>query len=222
MSELHHQSHDSAGNQYGELIPSAKKPEPDTRITAMTSDGFEVEAPEGTEFEIHQVSAEPKTPCPTCGELETFKIVLGRKAGQPYCIDPYHTNPQTPNEVELKEVDAFMAGLGFSLYPGHETTKLTSTRWYRPNTAALTSGKTTHLHVTTDIGLFWYEQFKAWHHRESAKEREALEWIISLDDIDGPGLEARRTVTLTKIIERAKAAIKAQDPANQGDQNNGR
>jgi hypothetical protein len=38
-----------------------------------------------------------------------------------------------------------------------------------------------------------------------------LEWLVSMDDPDDPsGLEARRTVTLTAIIERARAALGGQ------------
>jgi hypothetical protein len=38
--------------------------------------------------------------------------------------------------------------------------------------------------------------------------RELAEWLISMDDIDQPaGLEARRTVTLTRIIDRARQAL---------------
>jgi hypothetical protein len=40
---------------------------------------------------------------------------------------------------------------------------------------------------------------------------EFAEWIVALDDIDGPGAEARRTVTLNKIIERAREALDGND-----------
>ncbi|MER6605871.1 hypothetical protein ABT282_08120 [Streptomyces sp. NPDC000927] len=33
------------------------------------------------------------------------------------------------------------------------------------------------------------------------------QWVVDLDDIDGPGAEERRTVTLTKIIEKAREAL---------------
>lgn len=33
------------------------------------------------------------------------------------------------------------------------------------------------------------------------------EWLVMLDDPDGPGAVARRTVTLTQIINRARAAL---------------
>lgn len=36
------------------------------------------------------------------------------------------------------------------------------------------------------------------------KGRTLLEWLISLDDPEGPGFEARRTVTLNQIITKAK------------------
>lgn len=32
-------------------------------------------------------------------------------------------------------------------------------------------------------------------------------WVVSLDDVDGPGAEERRTVTLNQIIERARDAL---------------
>jgi hypothetical protein len=32
-------------------------------------------------------------------------------------------------------------------------------------------------------------------------------WIVALDDVDGPGAEERRTVTLNRIIERARLAL---------------
>lgn len=32
-------------------------------------------------------------------------------------------------------------------------------------------------------------------------------WIVALDDVDGPGAEARRTVTLNQIIGRAREAL---------------
>lgn len=41
---------------------------------------------------------------------------------------------------------------------------------------------------------------------------EVLEWLVSMDDSDNPdGLKERKTVTLTKIIERARAALSALD-----------
>jgi hypothetical protein len=33
------------------------------------------------------------------------------------------------------------------------------------------------------------------------------EWLVALDDVDGPGATARRSVTLTQIINRARAAL---------------
>jgi hypothetical protein len=36
---------------------------------------------------------------------------------------------------------------------------------------------------------------------------EMARWLISLDDVDGPGAQARRTVTLTQIINRARLAL---------------
>lgn len=37
--------------------------------------------------------------------------------------------------------------------------------------------------------------------------KEFMDWIIALDDVDGPGAEARRTVTMSNIIRRAKHAM---------------
>jgi len=37
--------------------------------------------------------------------------------------------------------------------------------------------------------------------------RELADWLVSLDDVEGPGAEARRTVTLTQIINRAREAL---------------
>jgi len=38
--------------------------------------------------------------------------------------------------------------------------------------------------------------------------RELAQWLISMDDLEQPaGLEARRTVTLTRIIDRARQAL---------------
>lgn len=37
--------------------------------------------------------------------------------------------------------------------------------------------------------------------------RDLAEWLVSLDDVEGPGAEARRTVTLTQIINRAREAL---------------
>lgn len=39
------------------------------------------------------------------------------------------------------------------------------------------------------------------------KVMELARWLIALDDIEGPGAEVRKTVTLTQIIERARAAV---------------
>jgi hypothetical protein len=36
---------------------------------------------------------------------------------------------------------------------------------------------------------------------------EMARWLTSLDDVDGPGAQARRTVTLTQIINRARLAL---------------
>lgn len=36
---------------------------------------------------------------------------------------------------------------------------------------------------------------------------ELARWLVSLDDVDGPGRDERRTVTLTRIIDRARAAL---------------
>lgn len=33
------------------------------------------------------------------------------------------------------------------------------------------------------------------------------EWLVSLDDPEGPGFEARRTVGMNQIIQRARAAL---------------
>lgn len=41
-------------------------------------------------------------------------------------------------------------------------------------------------------------------HYSNLKMRELVDWLVSLDDPEGPGFEARRTVTLTKIIEKAR------------------
>jgi hypothetical protein len=32
-------------------------------------------------------------------------------------------------------------------------------------------------------------------------------WIVALDDVDGPGADERRTITLNRIIERARQAL---------------
>jgi hypothetical protein len=46
---------------------------------------------------------------------------------------------------------------------------------------------------------------------EIERLRTLAEWLVSMDDSDNrEGLEARRTVTLTQIIDRARAAL-AQD-----------
>ena len=36
---------------------------------------------------------------------------------------------------------------------------------------------------------------------------EVCQWLVSLDDVEGPGADARRTVTLTQIINRARKAL---------------
>ena len=36
-------------------------------------------------------------------------------------------------------------------------------------------------------------------------------WLVSLDDVDGPGVEERRRVTLTAIIDRARRALDGED-----------
>jgi hypothetical protein len=41
--------------------------------------------------------------------------------------------------------------------------------------------------------------------------REFAEWLVSLDEVEGPGAEARRTVTLTQIIQKARAALGSSD-----------
>lgn len=44
----------------------------------------------------------------------------------------------------------------------------------------------------------------------SSRHRPVVElatWLASLDDEFGPGVEARRTVTLTQIIDRARSAL---------------
>jgi hypothetical protein len=33
------------------------------------------------------------------------------------------------------------------------------------------------------------------------------QWIVSLDDVEGPGAQARRTITLTKLINAAREAL---------------
>ena len=54
----------------------------------------------------------------------------------------------------------------------------------------------------------------AYEEREADRRSDALvdlaEWLVSLDDVDGPGAEARRTVTLTQIINRARAALRGE------------
>jgi hypothetical protein len=41
---------------------------------------------------------------------------------------------------------------------------------------------------------------------------EVLEWLVSMDDSNNPdGLKDRQTVTLDKIIQRARAALSALD-----------
>jgi hypothetical protein len=42
---------------------------------------------------------------------------------------------------------------------------------------------------------------------------ELGEWLVSLDDPIGPGFEARRTVTLNAIIQRARAALGREEGA---------
>lgn len=37
--------------------------------------------------------------------------------------------------------------------------------------------------------------------------KDFVDWIIALDDVEGPGAEARRTVTMSNIIRRAKDAM---------------
>lgn len=41
---------------------------------------------------------------------------------------------------------------------------------------------------------------------------DVCRWLVSLDDIEGPGADARRTVTLTQIINRARLAL-GEDPS---------
>ncbi len=41
--------------------------------------------------------------------------------------------------------------------------------------------------------------------------KDFLDWIIALDDVEGPGAEARRTVTMSNIIRRAKHAMGRSD-----------
>lgn len=44
--------------------------------------------------------------------------------------------------------------------------------------------------------------------------RQLAEWLISMDDIeDAYGSAERRVVTLTKIIERAKLALRGEVPS---------
>lgn len=40
-----------------------------------------------------------------------------------------------------------------------------------------------------------------------ARLRDLAEWLVSLDDLTGPGTIDRRSVTLTRIIERAREAL---------------
>lgn len=51
----------------------------------------------------------------------------------------------------------------------------------------------------------------AYEEKASDRRSDALvdlaKWLVSLDDIDGPGAEARRTVTLTQIVRRAREAL---------------
>ncbi|MBD3004804.1 hypothetical protein [Streptomyces sp. 5-10] len=60
--------------------------------------------------------------------------------------------------------------------------------------------------METDAGPDW----RAAPH-EGPRQYGALldfaRWVISLDDVEGPGAEERRTVTLTKIIQRAREAL---------------
>ncbi|HEU4540402.1 MAG TPA: hypothetical protein VFR23_04685 [Jiangellaceae bacterium] len=46
---------------------------------------------------------------------------------------------------------------------------------------------------------------------EHDRAREVLAWLVSLDDAEGPGAEARRTVTLNQIIGRARAVLEEAD-----------
>jgi hypothetical protein len=36
---------------------------------------------------------------------------------------------------------------------------------------------------------------------------DLAEWLVALDDVEGPGAEERRTVTLNQIITRARIAL---------------
>jgi hypothetical protein len=49
------------------------------------------------------------------------------------------------------------------------------------------------------------------HRERLQRERNQLtdfaRWLVSLDDVTGPGAEERRTVNLNQIINRARAAL---------------
>lgn len=50
--------------------------------------------------------------------------------------------------------------------------------------------------------------------------RQFAEWIVNLDDPEGPGAEGRRTITLNKIIVSANEALalaEALEPDNNND-----
>jgi hypothetical protein len=70
--------------------------------------------------------------------------------------------------------------------------------------------------VSSDDGTSYYEPLDP-HRVEGELEalRQLAEWLICMDDAeDAYGSAERRTVTLTKIIDRAKLALRGEVPAS--------
>lgn len=79
--------------------------------------------------------------------------------------------------------------------------------WKRPDGArARCGGPRMCKECERDLALVHAYEEKVADRRSDALV-ELAEWLVSLDDVDGPGSDARRTVTLTQIINRARAAL---------------
>lgn len=49
------------------------------------------------------------------------------------------------------------------------------------------------------------------------KPADVCRWLVSLDDVDGPGADDRRTVTLNQIINRARKALNTEEATTDGE-----